>query len=399
MDRQNKVRIANLIGDRRLMNFVWDYHALTEDQSLHDYIFISNDRNYKFKNINTLLENIKIMSADDFLNLCKKNVYDAVFLHAIDSFPYNKTKLIPKEIKVFWLVWGYDLYGHPKKNPMIKMDLYKPKTLEVCPYLKKSFSLYNILRHLKRELYSLVNKKYSYSSKAYMQAVSRIDYFSGVLPTEYDLLKDVPYFRAKRVQYAYVSTEDMYDKIPETPPMIGDNILIGNSAAETNNHLDILDYIKDFKPKNRHIISALSYSGPQKYIDVIVSSYTNVFGKAFRPLLQLMPLKEYNSIIKTCGYGIFYHERQKGMGNISGLIMAGAKVFLSETSVTYKYYKELGIHVYSVQNDLNPKALSTPLTEEEKMYNIKTIGQFRTKDARIKQLYDIYDVIRKDENI
>lgn len=397
MKKNNKVRIANLIGDRRLMNYVWEYHGLTEDQSFHDYIFITNDKKYEFKNINTALDHIKIMSAKEFLILCNEGLYDAVFLHAIDSFPYDKIPLIPKDVKVFWMVWGYDLYDHPRKNPMIKMALYKPKTLEACPYLQNSLSLKNILRIIKKGIYSIFSS--NYSSKNYIKAVARIDYFSGVLPNEYDLLKHVSYFKAKRVVYAYVSLEDMYDELPLTPPVIGNNILVGNSAAETNNHLDILDYIKDFKPVDCKIISALSYSGPQKYIDVVVNAYRKVFGNNYKPLLNLMPLNEYNKIIESCGYGIFYHERQKGMGNINGLIMAGAKVFLSETSVAYKYYKSLGVHVFSVQTDLNPKSLTIPLSDEEKMYNIRTIGQFRTKAARIQLLYDIYKVIRDDKNL
>lgn len=397
MKKNNKVRIANLIGDRRLMNYVWEYHGLTEDQSFHDYIFITNDKKYEFKNINTALDRIKIMSAKEFLILCNDGLYDAVFLHAIDSFPYAKIPLIPKGIKVFWMVWGYDLYDHPRKNPMIRMALYKPKTLSACPYLQNSLSLKNILRKIKKGIYSIFSS--NYSSKKYIKAVARIDYFSGVLPNEYDLLKHVSYFKAKRVVYAYTSLEDMYDELPKTPPIIGNNILVGNSAAETNNHLDILDYIKDFKPADSKIISALSYSGPQKYIDVVVNAYRKVFGNNYKPLLKLMPPSEYNKIIESCGYGIFYHERQKGMGNINGLIMAGAKVFLSETSVAYKYYKSLGVHVFSVQTDLNPKSLTIPLSDEEKMYNIRTIGQFRTKAARIQLLYDIYKVIRDDKNL
>lgn len=397
MKKNNKVRIANLIGDRRLMNYVWEYHGLTEDQSFHDYIFVTNDKKYEFKNINTALDRIKILSAKEFLMLCNEGLYDAVFLHAIDSFPYDKIPLIPKDVKVFWMVWGYDLYDHPRKNPMIKMALYKPKTLEACPYLQNSLSLKNILRIIKKGIYSIFSS--NYSSKNYIKAVARIDYFSGVLPNEYDLLKHVSYFKAKRVVYAYASLEGMYDELPETPPVIGNNILVGNSAAETNNHLDILDYIKDFKPVDYKIISALSYSGPQKYIDVVVNAYRKVFGNNYKPLLNLMPRGEYNKIIKSCGYGIFYHERQKGMGNINGLIMAGAKVFLSETSVAYKYYKSLGVHVFSVQTDLNPKSLTIPLSDEEKMYNIRTIGQFRTKAARIQLLYDIYKVIRDDKNL
>ena len=207
------------------------------------------------------------MSAKEFLILCNEGLYDAVFLHAIDSFPYDKIPLIPKDVKVFWMVWGYDLYDHPRKNPMIKMALYKPKTLEACPYLQNSLSLKNILRIIKKGIYSIFSS--NYSSKNYIKAVARIDYFSGVLPNEYDLLKHVSYFKAKRVVYAYVCLEDMYDELPLTPPVIGNNILVGNSAAETNNHLDILDYIKDFKPVDCKIISALSYSGPQKYIDVV----------------------------------------------------------------------------------------------------------------------------------
>ena len=397
---RRKINIANLIGDRRLMNNVWFYHDLTIDKANHEYIYICNNKNYRFKNINTALERIKILSADEFLTLCKRGCYDAVFLHAIDSFPYNKTKFIPERIKVFWLVWGYDLYGHPKSNPMIKMELYKPKTIESCPWLKPAFSILNILRNVKGASKCFVNKCRGisqYSSKDYIDAVSRIDYFSGVLPNEYDLVKYVPYFRAKSVAYAYASVEEMSDSISTIIPQTGDNVLVGNSAAETNNHLDILEYIKDFKPGNRKIISALSYSGPQKYIEKVISAYKKIFSNNYTPLLQLVSPKEYNDILNTCGYGIFYHERQKGMGNLSALIMNGAKVFLSETSVAYRYYMNMGIYVCSVQKDLNAESLSSPLTNEQKLYNIKTLGATRTKAARMKLLYDIYDIIRDED--
>ena len=401
---QRKVNIANLIGDRRLLNNVWFYHDLTKDKANHEYIYISNNKNYKFNRINTALDRIKIMSADEFLCLCQTGCYDAVFLHAIDSFPFNKTKNIPKEIKVFWLVWGYDLYGHPWNAPMIKMNLYKPKTIESCPWLKQSF-IYDFLRRFKRVCVSYLNRIngvndiFHYSSKDFIEAVSRIDYFSGVLTNEYDLVKDVPYFRAEPVSYAYASVESMYESVPSTIPAIGDNVLVGNSAAETNNHLDILEYIKDFKPDKRKVILTLSYSGIKRYVDMVIAAYQKVFGDKIYPLLQLMSLKEYNNVLCTCGYGIFFHERQKGIGNISVLIMNGAKVFLSDTSVAYHYYKSMGIYVYSVQKDLNPESLSTPLTDEQKMYNIKTLGATRTFEYRIRQLCDIYEIIKKDHKI
>ena len=71
-----------------------------------------------------------------------------------------------------------------------------------------------------------------------------MDYFSGVFPLEYDLLNQKPEFHAQKVAYEYTNPVD-WDNDFETIPKIGNNVLIGNSADINNNHLDMLDYLKE----------------------------------------------------------------------------------------------------------------------------------------------------------
>ncbi len=65
----------------------------------------------------------------------------------------------------------------------------------------------------------------------------------------------------------------------------------------------------------------------------------------------------------------------------------GAKVFLDEESSTYKDFHNWGIHIFSIQKDLNLSELSTKLSESE-IENNKSIMFKICNENTVKQYWD-----------
>ena len=68
------------------------------------------------------------------------------------------------------------------------------------------------------------------------------------------------------------------------------------------------------------------------------------------------------------------------------MLRLGSKVFLSETNPTFHYYKSLGIHIYSVQKDLDTESLSTPLTSEQASHNVTILNNSVTIETETEKL-------------
>jgi len=149
----------------------------------------------------------------------------------------------------------------------------------------------------------------------------------------------------------------------------GPNILLGNSASITNNHLEALDALKKINLGNRKVITPLSYGSPQ-YADVVESYGKKNLNGSFRAVRDFMPLEQYTELISSCGFVFMNHYRSEAMGNIITSLYLGAKVFLNETD-PYNFFKNMGCHIYLVKKELARDGTSpfTPLNSEQVEHN------------------------------
>lgn len=303
-------------------------------------------------------------STDSYKNFQKKvHGYDVVILHNLRSLPLEAIANIPEPIKVVWLMWGFDFY-----NPQIcDIPLFYPNT-------KKARTWLNNLERIRRKIVFLSKEK-----KQYEHALYRIDYFSGVFPYEYELLKQLkryPQIKAKPLDYYYGSTKFF---IPEEQNLElknnHTNIIIGNSADPCNNTLDVFETINEALDVRdiEHIIVPLSYGGNRQYIAKVKKSGNIKWGRKFEPLDKFLPLDDYISSISNCKCAIFFHERQQASDNVFMQLLYGARVFLSETSLMYQYLKKQGYRLFSLQNDLS--LINEPLTYEEVMINRRLLSE------------------------
>ena len=59
----------------------------------------------------------------------------------------------------------------------------------------------------------------------------------------------------------------------------------------------------------------------------------------------------------------------------------GAKVFLSQDSLVYKYLKSIGLVVFSIQRDLNEREINTFLSKDEIMDNRRIVSDNFSNEA------------------
>lgn len=393
------LHIANVVSDQKFIDNQIVYHDLTKDLCQHDYFIVTLDKQVEYRYLKSI-ERIEVISPKDFILRLKREKYDAVFIHCMKYIPLQYVPKIPKQIKVFWMSWGVDIYCLPSDKPMIRLVLYNKKTERYLDSIKKDIpvqkkSLTYYWNNLKFGIYKFLHENdmdLQWNCNLYRKAVSRVDYFSGVYSSEYDLIKNNSFFHAKQVIYNYIDPQKFdnlcINKIPQ-----GENILIGNSADDRNNHLDILDFIETLKFFGRKIYLPMSYGGSREYIEFVKSEYSKILKNNLCVLESFMPLNEYQLLLDTCSVGIFMHERQEGNGNIMYILRNGGKVFLSETSVAYKYYMSLGIRVFSIQKELNQKELETMLPVEIRQNNQKILESISNREYRMKNLYDIYALL------
>ncbi len=332
---------------------------------------------------------IQFIHTDEFLSRINEWNIHIIFLHSIFSLPLNIIPLIPPKIKVVWFGWGSDIYEQPNLLfPFIKIkNFYHKKTLR---YLMSKKTV------LKEYLSSLLY--YPKNEKLKKRILQRIDYFSGVLNNEFDLMRsNNSSFRACRLEYTYDNANTPICKQNiDTDYSISDNILIGNSANPANNHLDILDKLKTLNLNNKKIYIPLSYGGDPNYKLIVKKTGKKIWGSNFITLETFMPYEEYKSTVLNCGNVIMFHERQQAMGNILVSLWYGAKVFLSESSVSYTYLKSIGCKIFSIQKDLDETQLTSRLTRGEIMATRKILVSLRTWERRINLVKNIYVTLEAD---
>lgn len=380
------IKVANFIIDEKFIDWQIQYHDLTNETCQHDYFFVGN-KTYKF--VKQSAQRIKKIKKEEVLNVVLD--YDAVFLHSLFGMPIDLIPKIDRKIKVFWFAWGYDIYNNPEPRPLVNINLYHPATKR---YMRGDIKglFFNTLMQIR----GCLKKR---GRKYYLKAVNRIDYFSGVIPEEYYIVKqECPCFRAKPVNYSYCNISRFSNnEMDDIKIQVGENIILGNSTAYTNNHLDILNDMKSLEIGKRKIFAPLSYYPNQRYVNRIKKEGRRLFRDSFVALTDFLPIDEYNKIVKSCGFSILGVERQQGYGVLLSSLFIGSKVFLFESSILYRHCQNLGLKVFTIEKDLISNNVFVPLTCEEALNNRRIINARSTKDYMLKKLYDIYDLILSND--
>jgi len=284
--------------------------------------------------------------------------YDFIVLHSLNTFNQRLLANTNQDLKFVWIGYGYDYYDFIYEDPN---NLYQEKTREIV----KSLTPNN--HSMIRDILRPIAKKIFYKNADKKTIVERINFFAPVLENEYGMVASK--FGASFPDYIawnYGSSAALFndEKMKHCNPN-GNNILVGNSATPTNNHIEVFDLLRTQNLGNRKIICPLSY-GNSDYASVIKVRGRSYFGENFLDLNTFMPYEEYTELIGTCSNVIMNHHRQQATGNIMVMLFLGANVFLNKINPVYSFLTKKGAVIFTM-DDLfdSPDLLDSRLSESE----------------------------------
>lgn len=114
-------------------------------------------------------------------------------------------------------------------------------------------------------------------------------------------------------------------------------VLLGNSATQTNHHIDMLHKLSKYKDEDIRIYAPLSY-GDFNYAKTVVDEGRKIFGEKFIAIKEFMEQGEYFSFLDSMDIGIFDMNRQQALGNIMALLAFGKKIYFRNHSVLKHYF-------------------------------------------------------------
>lgn len=328
-----------------------------------------------------------------FIDRCvNSNDYDIVVIHNLFSLPYNLISSINPAIKVVWLSWGMDIYDYRfPEYPLIKL-----KNTIKDEKIKFFFSNIFDYRYYKQLLSKLVRNKLR-PRNIFNKALSRIDFYSGVFPLEWELISRNKCFMAKQFHFNYSNPSSQFtqENIYTDLDCKRTSIQVGHSGYRFLNHRHVFKLLSKLDIDNSKILVPLSYSpSGEKYTKSTIQDGYRFFGDRFEPLTDFMPYNDYNNLMKSVKVAIFDIERQCAVGNCLIAIWNGAKVFFPKNSLNFRYFSEIGVKVFTIEDGLTSTELQTELDSKTIMENRQQLIKYWSYDnVRTQLIKSLYTII------
>lgn len=284
------------------------------------------------------------------------NNYSAIVLHGL-FFPWCETILrnVPDNVKVAWVFWGGEIYG--RKD--LKYSFLLPRTKAVS--LAKDFK--DWLCGKKNNIYELPKELFH-----------RVDYCLTDMQEEFEFARQyINSSNLKHIWYNYYSVDETVGELMNRQAF-GDGVFVGNSCTVECNYFDVFWKLSRLLKDNKRVVVPLGYGSP--WLKKRVMDYgKKSFGSRFTPLIDFLPLEDYNKILLSCSTMIQPQRRNQAQGNVITGLWLGMKVYLSERNFAYPYFKRLGMNVFTVEHDLNDEGQDpfAPLSQQEINYNRKVL--------------------------
>lgn len=295
------------------------YGYIHENFPEYNTIFYSIDRKDEMV-LNPEIRKIKSYTEFLFNNNIRKDIRDCelIIISGVFTLQYIFSTLFRKYLyKTVLQFWGGDFYQFRNRNVKngIKRIFY-----DIC--ISGSKSIVTMISTEKNEFISI------------FPCASKKNFYHAPVPGKTDPQNVVLRERA-------ISEFD--DSV---------DIVIGNSATESNQHREIFEMFRNKDLQDVKIICPLSY-GNSDYRDEVITLGTEIFGKSFIPIKDFMTLTEYKELLLRCRVGIYNTNRQQGLGNISILTNLGKKIYMRKDNPMWSYYKNLGYRVFDCSEIAN----------------------------------------------
>ena len=312
-----------------------------------------------------------------------KNEYPnaIVVLHSICIAPRYLKRLGNRLILCFW---GWELYSdvHSPLKRLIQMDLYRPITRRLLEDNKK-WTL-----KFKEFVKKIFHVNY-WREKDYNDLLKKCEAFSTVYPIEFSMIN---LDKKKFYPFKYIRPSETNESAFKAKVVQSEHprVLVGNSLAPTNNHIDILKKLNDYG-KYIEVVLPISYDGDYQYKTILKKYISGL--KFIKPIYleKFLARNEYFNLISSCSALIFGHMRQQGAGNIDQGFKDGFDIYMYEDSINYKHFVEKGYVVHSIEKDLLNIFYGKGLSLSEQQQNYRKYLMAHDYEKYQKNLIDFFE--------
>lgn len=330
-------------------HFAGEPHTMITFGDIRKHTYVQSPTIFNFSTLKSIRNILKLIGA---MHRNDKIILHGLFSHhlviMLCFMPWLHNKCI-------WAIWGGDLYYHKlaKKNARYY----------VLEWFRKFLisRLGGFITYVEGD-YHNAQQWYNANGKLYECIMYKSNIYSGAALTEDDLTK---------------AEARCSNKV---------TIQVGNSADPTNNHQQVFERLDKLDVQNNvdKIYCPLSYGNPA-YAAEIKHLGEVMFGDKFYPLMDFMPLSQYNEILDEVDIAIFAHNRQQAMGNTINLLGRGKTVYMRADTSSYALLTKLGIKVF-VLDDLS--LIAQP--KDVAIANNHQVRNYFSEENLVKQLKSIF---------
>ena len=359
----SKIKIIHIHTD---LKFVDESKIFEGDNFDNVVIMIGERNNYQgfYKN-SAIFYSRSLKSYRAIIKLCA--AANMVVLYDLNFPKAYIANRLPNSIKVIWRFFGAELYSK------IPEYVYSEQTVEashednerngLAYYKDKCILLFNNLRY-----------RTNFNKEFEKAAFSRVNYFLGFSDEEHRFLKEhwsqLPPFL--QISYDPYTKVNIYKKN-------GSKVIIGNNRSPFNNHLDIIEIIKNASLKTDfQFLMLFSYGQTTSYSKTVRAKVADV--KEIQVIEEFLPLDKLSYLYAESDALVINGYRQMAMFNIFLAIYVNTKVYLNPRNITYNWLKKEGFLIFPI-DDLNVdlENNNTKLTELESIKNQQELIKFTAK--------------------
>lgn len=250
--------------------------------------------------------------------------YDIIVINKLCNFNTKLLKAFPNHYKVFFRLFGYELYGKQAGR-----FISKRTKLAIYP-IDINTRFFSILKNfLKR-----YNFTEYFGKNGHKRLYEKIDRILLVNRYEYQQLSKY-FYLPEMLQLPLINTGDNVNINTKK----ANKIIIGNSKHFWNNHLDVLLQLKDVRNiDNYHLFLFFSYGSDNNY-----TAEVRKLSRTFKKITlqeDFLDLTTFETIFFDASAIVINSYRQHALGNIITAMFSGCKIYLNEKSSTYIWLKE-----------------------------------------------------------
>ncbi len=347
----------HLMPDEKIINRTIDLFEDVYPNENKYIVLLWNDNNV-VKYVNRINSNIIFINLNDnkFGEIIGKvNEYESIIVHFLSTRSASFINKI-EHPKIYWIEWGGDLYDTFLDYKGFKLYSNERFIFKLI-YGNIPYFILKFIKKLKRR--NLI--------KFLSTAVRKVRYFvPDSMYDEYPLfLKYYPEFNhLEYKEFFYYPIDEILGRDLMNETCQNNSIIVGNSSSFTGNHIEVLTKLKEINAIE-NIVLPLSYAGNLKYRDAVINFGEESFGTKFMPITEYQTLENYNKILLNAGVFIYGNLRQEAVGNILIALYIGGKVFLDSKNPLLKFYKNLGLIIFSIDEltieSINNRMLATDI--------------------------------------